>query len=387
MAESASTPPGPSRIKRIAFSLVAMSLGTVVALVLLEGLLRLSGWVAPGFYDPEGNPATLVEAGAHGGAIPAGVWRLRHPDFDVLWKNNVHGFREREPRAKEPGTLRIGVLGDSIVAGYGVHPNERFADLWFRSVQERMEEAELWNLSSVHTGTAHMSEILRGVGGEYDLDVIILALFSGNELEDNLAWYRHHSEAGARNGTVKEVCSEENLNLLSPSKTPEPSPAPSGPRAWIRMHSRLALFLWVHGLGEILNHFTPRDNMKASFIEEAWPCTSHALDRFRADVGPKPMVLWYLPTHMEWDDALWERVKERRGIDSDDDRHRLRDLVRSWAEENLVPFVDATPWLLHREPAQVKFPIDGHFNINGNRLVADGLVASSDDLWDSTGKR
>lgn len=49
------------------------------------------------------------------------------PGRGIPWSTNAHGMRDRAyPEAKPPGTVRIGLAGDSIAAGWGVSDVEGF---------------------------------------------------------------------------------------------------------------------------------------------------------------------------------------------------------------------------------------------------------------------
>ncbi|MHC4274287.1 MAG: hypothetical protein ACYSUR_11565 [Planctomycetota bacterium] len=169
-------------------------------------------------------------------------------------------------------------------------------------------------------------------------------------MQDNLSW-RADREAGRR--------------------TAPPRHAPA--RQWLFKNSRVVSWAWVHGIRGLAYRWGGGDLPSRNVLESQWPATEEALDRFKAAVGDRPLTVWYLPGLYEWDDGLWGAVNEGGAAD-DDHRFFVRDQVQNWAGQNSVRFVDTTPMLLHCPTDTVKFPVDGHWQAGGHRLVAEGLA-------------
>jgi hypothetical protein len=95
--------------------------GFALAFSLGEVVVRLGGWVAPGFYFRGNGPIELRVPGKSGGAFPPGVHgEIRHYDYTVECDVNRYGFRDHDPTPKRDGERRIGFLGDSFTLGMGV---------------------------------------------------------------------------------------------------------------------------------------------------------------------------------------------------------------------------------------------------------------------------
>ncbi len=159
--------PAPRRrrslFKRILFRLITSGLGLAVALVAVEVALRIWGWPSPGYYQDGDGPLPIRTTNAEGGfgrAFP-GAGRLRHFDYDVPFCINRHGFRERDLVPKAQGERRIGLFGDSMTAGWGVLKAERFGEIWFNAVKDRLPNTTLWNFGS--PGSAPLSLTLYSV--------------------------------------------------------------------------------------------------------------------------------------------------------------------------------------------------------------------------------
>jgi hypothetical protein len=328
---------------KVAFRILLPILVLVGSAVVAEVGLRGYGFRVPGFYDADGNPVGTGGTGAHGGPFPQGPGRLVSRDFDVAYVVNHHGFREREPEAKVPGEWRIGLVGDSHTAGYGVLTEQRFGELYAAARGAMQPEARLWNLGLPSTGADHLAVVLGGVGASYDLDEIILAISGANELGDNA-----------------RVAKQPNR----PAKRPRSRFALA-----IRDNSRLALLMWFYVVhGRLFERAPPTDFVDK--LQRLWPFTEAGLDHFLEVVDGRPFQIWYLPSTLEWSDYEFERS----GL-SPEDRHGLRDHIRDWASRRDVAFIDASPFLTGRPSDEVKFDMDAHYNAAGHRLVAEAAIA------------
>jgi len=318
----------------------------MMSVLLLEIGLRLAGWPAPGLYIDGTGPVQLLTPGPAGGAYPPNVTgRLRHYDYDVEWSVNGDGFRERPREPKRPGEKRVGILGDSFAAGVGVERARRFGDIWYEHAAHA--GTTLWNLSTPLCGTACEAAILAGVGAKYELDEVIVAFYSGNDLGDNVEWDQSeaHRERDQRGfDRARKIARER---------------------------SRVATFTWVHLLRSFARIAQPGVYSAAS-LASTWPYTASALDRLKAAAGSRPFRIWYIPSIPEWDDRVWSEIRARDSF-NDDGRWVVRNAVAAWAEGHGVEFVDTSTWLHGCDAAACTFPVDGHWNAEGHRRVGEGL--------------
>lgn len=339
--------------KKLVFALVLIGLVLGSAALLVEASLRVAGWRAPGLYDAQGDPVPVGVTTGEGGPFPPVDGVLHTFEYEVPYHVNRDGFRERDPVPKAPDEWRVGLFGDSHIAGYGVERQDRFGDLWIADRRRRQPDAELWNFGAPNTGTHHMADVLEGVAAGYDLDEIVLAMSAINELGDNIDWQRAHTGDEAPSVPRKR-------SLLA---------------AFLKRHSRLAMLLWFQVAHGLLADRTPPVHETLDYLDEGWPITERALGRFLAAVGNRPFEIWYLPATLDWNDEAWKQVQDDLGPGSTARRHEFRDRVRDWATAHGVTFVDATPWLQGHPLSEVKFAIDVHYNANGHRLLAEGFVA------------
>ena len=151
-----------------------------------------------------------------------------HDSADPMayFKINADGFRDHPHNlAKQPGTKRILVFGDSITAGNGL----RDADQTFaRLLQDKLPGSETFNMGVGGYNTAQEAETLRAKGLKYRPDIVILA-FCINDFSWQASVY----------------------NRLRAQMTPDQDAILSGNAAlrsdWLRAtldHSRLAFFTY-----------------------------------------------------------------------------------------------------------------------------------------------
>jgi hypothetical protein len=349
------------RSKRLAFRVVSIAAGLIAALLLVEIVLRIAGWPAPGFYVNGSGPIELRQPGREGGAFPSSIrGELRHYDYSVECLTNRYGFRDRELVPKREGEWRIGILGDSFTAGVGVKQQERFADVFAAAIQKTRPNVTVWNLGAPFCGTACELEMLQYVKESYQLDEIVLAFSSMNDLEDNSAWHEGQRPASTNQHTFA-----------------------SRIKNWVREHSRVATFAWVTGLRAWAS-FRPPGIYRKSDLDKHWPATERALDNLQQTAGAKRLSVLYLPSTPEWDDSVWQLMRSRYDAE-DNGRYLVRDAVAEWSRKAGIPFFDANAWLRKcAPPSQCVLPVDPHWNARGHALVAAGL--GSQEQWSKVGK-
>jgi lysophospholipase L1-like esterase len=170
----------PSRSVRLA--LVASLGGLAVALLLVEGLVRLA-------FDEAVQPRYVIDPGYGVRANQPNV-RTRHyvpGDYDVAISTNSAGMRgPREyPVERVPGKRRILVLGDSFTFGYGVNDDEVVSAVLEDLLNERASaSAEVLNLAVSGFGQAEELVTWENRGKAYRPDVVVLFYFE-NDIGNN----------------------------------------------------------------------------------------------------------------------------------------------------------------------------------------------------------
>jgi hypothetical protein len=109
-------------------------------------------------------------------------------------------------------------------------------------------------------------------------------------------------------------------------------------------------------------------------FEQRWQVTVKELDEaLRASQEAKiELVMLYLPSRWE---VYWESIKARNRLPDTLDIDRLRRTVVEYCSARKIACFDLTPALKQetRQGKELYFPIDGHWNQQGNRIVAEAL--------------
>lgn len=177
MTSSAPTPLG----RRLAF--VGF---TLLVLVCLAGLVAEIGYrlfaPAPQVFDLSGLHEFRPDREWLYRGRPGAAGEVLGTRYEI----NADGFRGPvHARAREPGTTRILVLGDSIAFGFGVREEQTFPrvleDLFARSAPGA--GVEVVNLGTGGYSAWNEARLLEDVGIEYQPD-LVLVQFSINDLND-----------------------------------------------------------------------------------------------------------------------------------------------------------------------------------------------------------
>ncbi|HEV7747322.1 MAG TPA: SGNH/GDSL hydrolase family protein [Pyrinomonadaceae bacterium] len=336
--------------KRWLYRIIAILIGIVLSVFALELILRIAGWPAPGFYVAGRGPIVLRKPGLLGGAYPPNAnGRLKNYEYDVSWVVNEDGFRERSASVRVDKEWRIGILGDSFAAGFGVEQPARFGDIWGVRLHQQNPNITTWNLATPNCGTVCEAEILETYAQRYSLDEILLVFYGGNDLQDNLDDYRGLNGAG--------------LNDQSPGTY----------RVWLREHSRLASFVWVNAFRAFAT-VRPPGVYSEKKLQSDWPTTALALDRFKKAVGERRLTVLYVPSLPEWEDESWRELSKYPDVEADG-RILVKNALQKWAADNKVGFLDSTSWLSGcKTRKDCVYPVDGHWTPLAHLMTGDELT-------------
>jgi hypothetical protein len=105
-------------------------------------------------------------------------------DFSVLVEQNRLGLRAPEEigMARANGKYRALVLGDSYVWGYGAEQ----ADIFTNGAVHGRDDLELVNMGVSGYGTDQELLLYRDFGSKFDVDAVVLAFTTYNDIDNNL---------------------------------------------------------------------------------------------------------------------------------------------------------------------------------------------------------
>jgi hypothetical protein len=116
----------------------------------------------------------------------------RTSEFVMHISINSRGLRDREIDYIKPRQVfRIGLFGDSFTFGEGVQSDESYPKILeellnrTRSSQGQPKAIEVINFGIGKTGTSHQLAFYQKEGMKYQLDLVIVGFFAGNDFSDN----------------------------------------------------------------------------------------------------------------------------------------------------------------------------------------------------------
>lgn len=168
----------PHLSARLRANVLLTILSLSIGLVLGEAMLRVVGFSYPSFFVTDDVRGTTHRPGARG-------WFRNEGQ---AWVSvNSDGFRDRERAlTKPPSSVRIAVLGDSFVEAFGVPLEKTFVSLLEQKAARCTPRTlEVLNFGVSGYGTAQELLTLQQKVWRYDPDIVLLALFVGNDVRNN----------------------------------------------------------------------------------------------------------------------------------------------------------------------------------------------------------
>ncbi|MCC6175067.1 MAG: hypothetical protein IT305_07170 [Chloroflexi bacterium] len=165
--------------------LALVLLGLLAPLVLTEAALRVAGAFMPGDYQTVSFMEAHPEFGRRN--RPGAGWK-RTSEYKSWIEINSKGLRGPEiDYPKPPGEYRILVVGDSFTFGEQVNQDETFTSLLESrlNAQESGQTYRVLNAGSNGWATANELIYLAKEGVRFQPDVVIVALYLGNDVSDN----------------------------------------------------------------------------------------------------------------------------------------------------------------------------------------------------------
>jgi hypothetical protein len=170
-----------SRKRRIAANLALVLMGVLMAFVVAEAAVRLSGLAKVSLYTWDAYRGWGLKPGAAGWQRDEGAGFVRV---------NRAGFRGPEwTVAKPPDTLRVAVVGDSFTEAPQVAYDQTFCTVAEHALGGCKglggKRVQVMDFGTDAYGTAQELITLRRHAWRYSPDLVVLAFFSGNDLRNN----------------------------------------------------------------------------------------------------------------------------------------------------------------------------------------------------------
>ncbi len=368
------------RLKRIVrrFGLFLMSL--TIFLLLSEVAVRALTDTVP--------PMTVRDSvlGRRYRANYAGRHVNPESEREVDLRFNARGFRGPDyAEAKPANTVRIAVLGDSMIAALSVDEHETAVGILQAKLAERFPETnwEVINFGVSGSSTWQECIVYQEEARKLDPDLVVCSFFTGNDLADN-------STRLTSNPRIYFDFNGEGELVKLPL-----SSGRAGLSRWLNTNSRF--YVWQKGAkkslraanttsgppslspGHLIYASNPDENVK-----HAWSLAEAALGKLKSAVAAddREFMLFLMPNAADVYANVFEGVCEAakpRGFEMEQDlpTRRLAEIAEA-SEIRFLSLVDrfraAAPssdcdleaeWLFHKGR--------WHLDENGNRLVAECL--------------
>ena len=357
----------------------------LVGLLLCEGLVA---WLYPQlFVRPKVWQFDQKLGWAH---VPDASGRLIKPEFDVEYRINSFGLRDREySRLKPPGTRRLLIFGDSFAEGWGVQMEETVGRRLERELNSTQPDFanQVLNFGVAGFGTDQELLYFDQLGRHYEPDHILL-LFYPNDLLNNLSKRGIGAERGFKPYFTLDSPGNLNLRGVPVRRSAFWNDDVSGQLPWSLSLLRYVTRNW-HLAALISNSFpAPLSPGQSQMFYDAlygtrpdartarmWHLSAKVLEAFRDRVvaAGADLHLVYVPSIVQVEDADWQRKRQLNGLRGEFDLAKPNRELASISARNDNPLLDLYPAFKRSE--EKLYYDESHWNRTGHRLAAQVIAA------------
>jgi hypothetical protein len=382
----------------LAGRLLAIVIGLLLPILLLELSLRLFGPWIPGGYDT--GPYIMRDERLGHRHVPGYDGWMKAVEFTTRVTISPLGLRDpRTSYEKPPGTYRIVLLGDSFVEGVQVQEQETVARQLETILNQRSSrKVEVINAGVAAYGTAQELLYYEDEVSRFQPDAVLLFFFPWNDVKNNS--YHLEIPDGDLKLALKPYFETDRQGTLHLIPGPPPTPQPPVIAA-LRRDS------WLYNVleGGILADLGPgfvrqdievvggaRTPIRGLYSVEsddewkrAWRLTQELVERLRdrTQEAGAPLVLVHVPG-WEVDRAQWrERLIGPKGDASEFNADQPDRRLRALADDVAVPYVDLLPSMrqaTEQAGALLYYPRDGHWTAAGHAMAASIVAEALDGL-------
>lgn len=311
-----------------------------------------------------------------------------HPGDPIMgFRVNSHGFNDDEPE-KNQGCL-VTAVGDSFTVGVVPH------EFHFATVAERALKCPIYAIGVCAVGPEEYALLERDEALPLQPDVVLVNLFVGNDIVDNLRG-RDHFRGGMRHWLDRHnlLLYELPRRLFIVARERKHHRSPTPPSSTLAPGKILSRDELLHDLPWLTNPAAELPSMShEAFLELE---TRHAreicgggdepyyqrfweiLDEMRAAAAPHKLAVLLIPDELQVEDPLWRDVSARAGVPLD--RDRAQRLLAATLRQKGIPYLDLLP-ILRAQPVgadgmrHLFHRDDSHLNARGNAVAGAALAA------------
>jgi acetyltransferase AlgX (SGNH hydrolase-like protein) len=301
---------------------------------------------------------------------------LANPEYRTHVRIDAMGLRGPEIGAKPPGGMRVLGLGDSFVSAFNMEEADTFLSVAGGAIGRGLpgRSVEVVNAGTPNYGTWHELRLLRRLASSLEPDAVVLCVYVGNDLENNLS---------PREATVKEG--------LLVERQSHPGILPYPLRSWLQRNSMAYVFLW-----NAWNHLRPwfgrteTDPLRAEKdlfaveapggVEDGYRVSGELLRQVRDEAASRdlPLLVVLIPIEFQVYPTRFEESIRRQGedplrFDLDLPSRRWNELARTAG----LPVLDLLPvFRSHVSGPYLYMTLDGHLTVEGNRLAGEAIAGA-----------
>lgn len=372
--------------RSVTLHIVTLAIGLSIALLVAEVVIRVAGLSAPLTYLP--NP---FYGWSH---VPNDEYTRTTEGYSLDIGINSLGLRDFEYRYdKPPGTHRTLVLGDSFAEALQVPLGASFPKLIEMHLNNAQNDEyqiyEVLNAGTSGYGTDNELLFLRHEGYKYNPDVVLLALYIGNDIRNN--WYplENIDTGGFRKPYF--TLGGESLEINA-YPFAEHSSVTSRLKVFFNRNVRLYSLLRATR-DRFRNRGTGKDEkgvgesigldsylFQAEYSNDwntAWQVTKRLILELRTEVEKHGAELFVaiIPTQFQVHEDYWHRLVERSPSmkTTNWDMVKPNRILSTFLNENNVGHIDLLSGFRRAATSEREYYLvaDGHWNEAGHELAAE----------------
>ena len=365
-------------------NLLLVFIVSIISLILVEILLRL--------FLPQNLNYTMFDGNLMYKHTPNLEFRYSRQEFNHLIKFNPKGLRDYEYNySKGRNIYRILILGDSFPEALQVNLNETFIKILEQKLNGRHKKYEVINAGVGGYGTENELLFFETEGIKYNPDLVVLA-FASNDVDDNLfsPLISVKNNKLTKNIPVKislpksfmlycsgyfHLCALTQQVLLQSLKENE----------FLRIVFD-KLRLSSRGNSKKITAKSGLDiytKENSEIFEKGLNETFLTLLEFGSIMKENNVkfVIFLVPSKEQVDDGLYKAFLQKYGLNKNDaDAVKLQKLVTAFAQSSNISVINPLGYLKERNiNNSFYFNIDGHFNKNGHKAIADFLYGEMEN--------